>query len=72
MSEGGIIPSPARAALRARNGDDAILSRSTSDSWNRCDETGVNVMIAIFCDVCQFSAKKLAFFTKSNAMMKFT
>ena len=29
---GGIIPSPAKAALRARNGDEAILSLSTSDS----------------------------------------
>jgi hypothetical protein len=31
---------------------------------------GVDVMIAIFCDFCQFSAKKLAFFSKTNAMIK--
>jgi hypothetical protein len=27
-------------------------------------------MITIFCDFCQFSAKKLAFFSKSNVMIK--
>ena len=32
ISDGGIIPSPAKAALRARNGDEAIRSLSTSDS----------------------------------------
>jgi hypothetical protein len=32
---------------------------------------GVEVMITIFCDFCQFSAKKLAFSQKNNAMMKF-
>jgi hypothetical protein len=29
---------------------------------------GVDVMITIFCDFCQFSAKKLAFFSKTNVM----
>jgi hypothetical protein len=28
-------------------------------------------MIAIFCEFCQFSAKKLAFFSKTSAMIKF-
>jgi hypothetical protein len=28
-------------------------------------------MITIFCDFCQFSAKKLAFFSKTNVMIKF-
>jgi hypothetical protein len=32
---------------------------------------GVDVMITIFCDFRQFSAKKLAFFSKTNVMMKF-
>jgi hypothetical protein len=27
---------------------------------------GVDVMITIFCYFCQFSAKKLAFFSKTN------
>jgi hypothetical protein len=31
---------------------------------------GVDVMITIFCDFCQFSAKKMAFFSKSNVMIK--
>jgi hypothetical protein len=31
---------------------------------------GVDVMIIIFCDFCYFSAKKLAFFSKTNVMIK--
>jgi hypothetical protein len=31
---------------------------------------GVHVMITIFCDFLQFSAKKLAFFSKTNVMIK--
>jgi thiol-disulfide isomerase/thioredoxin len=30
---------------------------------------GVDVMITIFCDFCQFLAEKLAFFSKSNVMI---
>jgi hypothetical protein len=33
-------------------------------------QPGVNVMIAIFCDFRQFSAKKFAFFSKINVMIK--
>jgi hypothetical protein len=33
-------------------------------------QPGVDVMIAIFCDFQQFSAKKLAFFSKTNVMIK--
>jgi hypothetical protein len=33
--------------------------------------TGVDVMIAIFCDFRQFSANKLAFFSKANLMIIF-
>jgi hypothetical protein len=33
-------------------------------------KTGVDVMITIFRDFCQFSAKKLAFFSKTNVMIK--
>jgi hypothetical protein len=32
---------------------------------------GTDVMITIFCDFCQFLAKKLAFFSKTNVMIKF-
>jgi hypothetical protein len=32
---------------------------------------GTDVMITFFCDFWQFSAKKLAFFLKTNAMIKF-
>jgi hypothetical protein len=31
---------------------------------------GVDVMITIFCDFCQFSAKNLALFSKTNVMTK--
>jgi hypothetical protein len=31
----------------------------------------IDVMITIFCDFCQVSAKKLAFFTKTDVMIKF-
>jgi hypothetical protein len=34
-------------------------------------ETTGNVMITIFCDIRHFSAKKLAFFSKTNFMIKF-
>jgi hypothetical protein len=34
-------------------------------------QSGVDVMITIFCDFRQFSAKKLAFFSKPNVMIKF-
>jgi hypothetical protein len=29
-------------------------------------KSGVDVMIAIFCDFCQLSAKKVAYFSKTN------
>jgi hypothetical protein len=34
-------------------------------------EPGVDVMITIFCDFSQFSAKKLAFFSETNVMINF-
>jgi hypothetical protein len=33
-------------------------------------QPGVDVMIIIFCDFRQFSAKKLAFYSKTNVMIK--
>jgi hypothetical protein len=38
--------------------------------WNILWPFGVDVMIAIFSSVCHFSAKKLAFFSKTNDMIK--
>jgi hypothetical protein len=35
------------------------------------DGQGVDVMITIFCDFRQFSAKKLAFFSKTNVKINF-
>jgi uncharacterized Fe-S radical SAM superfamily protein PflX len=32
--------------------------------------SGIDVMITIFCDFCQISAKKMAFFSKTNVMIK--
>jgi hypothetical protein len=32
---------------------------------------GADVVITIFCDFRQFSAKKLAFFSKTNRMIQF-
>jgi hypothetical protein len=43
-------------------------SKQTITEWAKIAESGVDVMI---CDFCQFSAKKLPFFTKTNVMIKF-
>jgi hypothetical protein len=37
---------------------------------NPCYWPGVDVMITIFCDFRQFSAKKIAFFSTTNVMIK--
>jgi hypothetical protein len=39
-------------------------------SW-RYRKSGVDVRITIFCDFCQFSLKKLTFFSKTNVMTIF-
>jgi hypothetical protein len=33
------------------------------------NSSGVDVMIKIFCDFCQFLAKKMAFFSKTDVMI---
>jgi hypothetical protein len=38
--------------------------------WRKSRWPGVDVMIEIFCYFWQFSAKKLAFFSKTNVMLK--
>jgi hypothetical protein len=35
------------------------------------ERPGLDVMITILGDFCKFSAKKLAFFSKTNVMIKF-
>jgi hypothetical protein len=40
-------------------------------NWPLDLASGVDVMITIFCDLFQFSATKLAFFSKTNVMIKF-
>jgi hypothetical protein len=32
--------------------------------------SGVDVMITIFCDLCQILAQKMAFFSKTNVVIK--
>jgi hypothetical protein len=46
-----------------------LISRLRRYNFSR--STGADVMITIFCDFCQFSEKKLAFFSKANDMIKF-
>jgi hypothetical protein len=47
--------------LRALN-----LHSGVVDTEQKRQFPGVDVMIIIFCDCCQFSAKKLAFFSKTE------
>jgi hypothetical protein len=54
----------------------AILFKMTAQSYQspngrKFAKSGVDVMITIFCDFRQFSAKKLAFFSKTNVMISF-
>jgi hypothetical protein len=41
------------------------------DVFAKTFSPGVDVMVTIFCDYCQFSAEKWAFFSKTNAVIKF-
>jgi hypothetical protein len=65
----GLVPGRAvRAALRRRR----MVRRHRHVSLLKVPlNPGVDVMITIFYEFCQFSAKKLAFFLKTNAMIKF-
>jgi hypothetical protein len=53
-------------ALKARQRELYFKSLVSSSHW-----PGVDVMITIFCDFCQFSAKKMAFFLNTNVMIIF-
>jgi hypothetical protein len=44
---------------------------SPSTFYHRNLKPGVDVMVTIFCDFCQFSAKKMAFFSKTNDIIQF-
>jgi hypothetical protein len=46
-----------------------IAQRKQSPSGRKFAQSGVDVMITIFGDFRQFSAKKLAFFSKTNVMI---
>jgi hypothetical protein len=51
----------------------SFFRRATSDPNDKISLTvasaGVDVMITILCDFCQFSAKKMAFFSQTNVMI---
>jgi hypothetical protein len=46
------------------------LLRSSSHRQEDASHPGVDVMVPIFGDFRQFSAKKLAFFSKTNVIIK--
>jgi hypothetical protein len=52
--------------------DEKILSKNIRRyfRWMKTSGPGVDVMITIFGDFRQFLAKKLAFFSKTNVMIK--
>jgi hypothetical protein len=54
-------------ALTSRNDPCEDLGGEHSSTFH----PGVDVMITIFCDFCQLSAIKLAFFSKTNFMINF-
>jgi hypothetical protein len=49
----------------------ADVSTSFKYIFGHFDRPGADVMITIFCDFSQSSAKKLAFFLNSNVMINF-
>jgi hypothetical protein len=56
-----------------RQGDE-VQPRNIESTLSTIDlrsSDGLNVMITSFCDFRPFSAKKLAFFSKTNFMIKF-
>jgi hypothetical protein len=61
-------PNPSNRGLQSLFGGAGNAGRS-SESLSY-QGIGVDVMITIFCDFRQFSAKKLAFFSKTNVMIK--
>jgi hypothetical protein len=62
-----LISSASFLPLDSRN----ILPRILQFAIEMFRSAGVDVMITIFCEFCQFSAKILAFFSKANVVIKF-
>jgi hypothetical protein len=55
-------------------GDNRFITLSLKNAANsnyKVKNTGVDVMITMFCDFRPFSANKFAFFSKINVMIKF-
>jgi hypothetical protein len=52
-------------SILTKNGLRYVLGNFFSNSL------GVDVLITIFCNFCQFSAKKSGVFSKTNVMIKF-
>jgi hypothetical protein len=49
-----------------------VAQRKSDEKINyKSKGPGVDFMITIFCNFCQFSAKKLEFFSKTNVMIQF-
>jgi hypothetical protein len=68
--------SPGKKCLNwtKRGGNDLKQEESNKANYlkkNKQNQPGVDVMITFFCDFCQFSAKKIAFFSKTNVMIHF-
>jgi hypothetical protein len=42
----------------------ALKTPQKTELWQRCLLPGIDVMATIFCDFCQFSAKKMRFSQK--------
>jgi hypothetical protein len=49
---------------------DIVGSINPRQLGRRTEGPGVDVIITIFCDFWQYSAKKLAFFSKTNVILK--
>jgi hypothetical protein len=62
---------PTASPSFGRNKENAAAAKELEvENYPNCRKSGVNVMITIFCDFSQFSAKKLAFFLNTNVMIK--
>jgi hypothetical protein len=61
---------PASGTLCKHNIQKSRIFLGQFSSKNLLHRSGVDVMITIFCDFRQFLAKKLAFFSKTNVMIK--
>jgi hypothetical protein len=69
LSEGSFYKE--RLSVNFAPGRHCSIGANFSVGSKICLKSGVDVMITIFCDFRQFSAKKLAFFSKTNVMIQF-